>query len=220
MVCGGRLTLGDQYCRQSTNEFSQNGGRSSLSGLDPPFFCFPPQPTRQSLPLKNALQMPADRGQEVTELTFRGFSAQIRIGDRPLTIYKPDYDEETKTASGWIASEPGKEYAVCWKKNDVTEYCAAGEVYIDGPRQRSDGLAHGSITSWKISKGERTAADKERPFIFSNLTTTGGTPRYCDWHRHRRHSSPRFPRPQMMTPPSTKTSRLNLARSPPRFTES
>ncbi|KAG8948710.1 hypothetical protein FRC00_008471, partial [Tulasnella sp. 408] len=63
---------------------------------------------------------------EITELTFRGFSAQIRTGDRPLTIYKPDYDEDTKTASGWIASEPGKEYLVCWKKNEATEYAANG----------------------------------------------------------------------------------------------
>ncbi|KAG8972245.1 hypothetical protein FRC05_010188 [Tulasnella sp. 425] len=74
--------------------------------------------------------MPAE--QEINELIFRGFSAQIRIGDRPLTIYKPDYDEETKTASGWIASEPGKEYFVCWKKNDVAEYAASGRVSIDG----------------------------------------------------------------------------------------
>ncbi|KAG9038203.1 hypothetical protein FS837_001295 [Tulasnella sp. UAMH 9824] len=78
---------------------------------------------------------------QITELTFRGFAAQIRIGDRPLTVYKPDYDEETKTASGWIASEPGEEYSVCWKKNDVTDYCAAAEVYIDGPRRRSSGIA-------------------------------------------------------------------------------
>ncbi|KAG8896379.1 hypothetical protein FRC01_011850, partial [Tulasnella sp. 417] len=82
--------------------------------------------------------MSTEQLQEITELTFRGFSAQIRIGDRPLTIYKPEYDEETKTASGWIASEPGEEYCVCWKKNEVTEYDAGGEVYIDGPRKRGD----------------------------------------------------------------------------------
>ncbi|KIO17595.1 hypothetical protein M407DRAFT_32724 [Tulasnella calospora MUT 4182] len=110
---------------------------------------------------------------EITELTFRGFSTQIRIGDRRLPVYKPEYDEETKTASAWIASEPGEEYFVCWRKNAVTEYYAAGEVYIDGPRQRSNTLARPFNTVWRISKGERTAPEKERPFIFSKLTTTG-----------------------------------------------
>ncbi|KAG8904799.1 hypothetical protein FRC01_008598 [Tulasnella sp. 417] len=109
---------------------------------------------------------------EITELTFRGFSAQIRIGDRPLTIYKPDYDEETKTASGWIASEPGKEYLVCWTKREVTEYAANGRVSIDGPRVRSTLLLRPSERHWIVETGERLAKQKERPFIFSQLTTT------------------------------------------------
>ncbi|KIO17597.1 hypothetical protein M407DRAFT_32726 [Tulasnella calospora MUT 4182] len=114
--------------------------------------------------------MPAE--QEITELTFRGFSAQIRIGDRPLTIYKPDYDEETKTASGWIASEPGKEYFVCWKKHEITEYAANGRVSIDGPRTRSSLLARPPWTTWIVETGERVAKQKERPFVFSELSTT------------------------------------------------
>lgn len=116
-------------------------------------------------------QMPAEK--EITELTFRGFSAQIRIGDRPLIVYKPEYDEETKTASGWIASEPGKEYLVCWKKNDVTEYTAQGCICIDGPRARSYLIARPSSTTWIIETGERIAEQMERPFIFSQLSTTG-----------------------------------------------
>ncbi|KAG8972247.1 hypothetical protein FRC05_010190 [Tulasnella sp. 425] len=115
--------------------------------------------------------MPAE--QDINELTFRGFSAQIRIGDRSLTVYKPDYDEETKTASGWIASEPGKEYFVCWKKNDVTEYTAHGQVSIDGPRTRSILLARPARTAWVIETGERITPQNERPFLFSELSTTG-----------------------------------------------
>lgn len=126
--------------------------------------------------MNRTLPKMAQAERQITELTLRGFAAQIRIGDRPLTLYKPDYDEETTTASGWIASEPGEEYSVCWKKNDVTEYCAAAEVYIDGPRQRSSDVAREYSTVWRISKGERTSPDKERPFIFSKLTTTGRKP--------------------------------------------
>ncbi|KAG8939610.1 hypothetical protein FRC04_006126 [Tulasnella sp. 424] len=117
--------------------------------------------------------MPAE--QEINELIFRGFSAQIRIGDRPLTIYKPDYDEETKTASGWIASEPGKEYFVCWKKNDVAEYAASGRVSIDGPRTRSILLARADRTAWVVETGERITPQNERPFLFSELSTTGAS---------------------------------------------
>ncbi|KIO17596.1 hypothetical protein M407DRAFT_32725 [Tulasnella calospora MUT 4182] len=108
----------------------------------------------------------------ITKLTFRGFWARIRIGDRPLTIYKPCYDKKTKTASGWIASKPGEEYSVCWKKNDVTEYAAHGKVYIDGPRRRGNMYVRGRDTGWVVERGVRTAVDKERPFIFSELTTT------------------------------------------------
>ncbi|KAG8924196.1 hypothetical protein FRC00_005391 [Tulasnella sp. 408] len=115
--------------------------------------------------------MPAEK--EITELTFRGFSAQIRIGDRPLIVYKPEYDEETKTASGWITSEPGKEYFLCWKKNDVTVYAADGRVSIDGPRVRSGIITRPPNTDWVVETGERTAKEKERPFIFSELSTTG-----------------------------------------------
>ncbi|KAG9021234.1 hypothetical protein FS837_007429, partial [Tulasnella sp. UAMH 9824] len=109
---------------------------------------------------------------EITELTFRGFSAQIRIGDRPLIVYKPEYDEETKTASGWIASEPGKEYLVCWKKCDVTVFAANGRVSIDGPRVRSNIIARPPKTDWLVETGERIEMQKEKPFVFSELSMT------------------------------------------------
>lgn len=115
--------------------------------------------------------MPSE--QDITEINFRGCSAQVRIGDRPLVIYKPEYDYDTKTATGWIASEPGKEYSVCWKKDYVTDYSVSGHVCIDGPRARDLTLAWTTETDWMVVTGEPVRKDEEMPFIFSPIITTG-----------------------------------------------
>ncbi|KAG8981545.1 hypothetical protein FRB90_007177 [Tulasnella sp. 427] len=109
---------------------------------------------------------------DINELNFRGFSAQVRVGDRPLRVYKPEYDESMKTASGWIASEPEKEYHICWRKNEITEYAADGAIFLDGPRSRSRLNTLPQATGWIVETGERVKEQTERPFIFSELVTT------------------------------------------------
>lgn len=111
------------------------------------------------------------------KLAFRDFAAQVIIDGKPLVIYAPEYDEATKIASGWIASEPGKEYAVNFARTKDVESDAKGSLYLDGSGNRRTGqyiYRHDQPNTWRGLRGERTGVGlSRRHFTFAELQPTG-----------------------------------------------
>ena len=104
-------------------------------------------------------------------ITFRGLSAAIRVDDKDLLHFQPDYDEETKKVTCWIPSEAGKEYTVWWKQDGI-KMDTAGFIYIDGNEKRAAGrfLSPGNET---LVSAAAWSATEERPFIFADIDVTG-----------------------------------------------
>lgn len=107
------------------------------------------------------------------------------------------------------------------KKNDIGEYGAGGDVSIEGPSKRSDFFVFPNDISWFVESGETTAADKERLFIFSELTTTGVRSRYIAYlaWTHNRLYAYCSRNARMMTGFWTNTFQLKLAELSTEYSE-
>lgn len=118
------------------------------------------------------MALPQDQN---TQLTFRSFSARILVDGIPLPVYAPGYDDVTYTASGWIAPEPGKKYAIAWRLDQDVGSDALGRIHLDGRDEpAASPLAYRSdVGKWQTREGSRSSSTQLKPFIFSAIKTTG-----------------------------------------------
>lgn len=110
------------------------------------------------------------------KLVFRNFEACVRVDGKPLTVYAPEYDEETKTATGWIASKPGAEYSIAWRRTKDVKSDVAGYVLFDGTKKmQSGGLTFRTdeLAKWFQKSGVSVSRTAIRPYTFAQLQTTG-----------------------------------------------
>lgn len=118
---------------------------------------------------------------DAPRLVFRNFTACIKIDGKPLTIYAPEYSEETKTAIGWVASQPGVEYTIAWRRLEDVESDVKADIYLDGKtdvRAGSGGFLRreSDLSTWHDRSGVRVGPTTLRPFVFAPLQTTGKRP--------------------------------------------
>ncbi|KAG9018614.1 hypothetical protein FRB90_011221 [Tulasnella sp. 427] len=59
-------------------------------------------------------------------LDFRSFKVSVRVNNENLPVFQPEYDEDSKTATGWIASEEGQTFSVYVKQDN-------DDAYLDQP---------------------------------------------------------------------------------------
>lgn len=112
---------------------------------------------------------------ETTELKFRSFTARVIVDGEPIPLYQCDFNQATKTASAYIASEPGKRYKLSWRMDEDVGSDTAGYIHLDGARRSVSGAFNHQrkLGKWVERGGALLAAHEERPFIFAELKTTG-----------------------------------------------
>lgn len=116
-----------------------------------------------------------------TQLVFRDFAARIEVDGEPVKIYTPEYDEETKTATAWIASQAGKEYTVTWRRLKEMESYILGRLYLDGQPDRVAGHVakpDQELEQWARMASQRVSQTSCRRFAFAQLETTGERHQY------------------------------------------
>lgn len=107
-------------------------------------------------------------------LDFHSYKVSIRVNGQDLPIYQPEYDEETKTASCWIASEKGQAYSVCCQQDESISYPASARVYLDGSTTDCKRVLFGKGYGRSADmKGVRVSPTARCPFQFASLETTG-----------------------------------------------
>ncbi|GAO47239.1 hypothetical protein G7K_1449-t1 [Saitoella complicata NRRL Y-17804] len=92
-------------------------------------------------------------------ISYRGFSAQVLCGSIPLTEYQIQYDEEGRTVTCFIESEPGKEYSVksSWQglDPDHKHHDAIARLYVDGIKITPGKYLHFTPNSCRSWLGEQ-----------------------------------------------------------------
>lgn len=109
-----------------------------------------------------------------TSLTVNDISAYILVKGQELEVFHPEYDAETKTATGWVASEVGQEYVVGFRREKPAAKTALlGDIFIDGATRRCRGAVLKTHNTKSDSIGVRISKTEKRRFVFSGLATTG-----------------------------------------------
>lgn len=113
-------------------------------------------------------------------ISYRDLSAGIRVDGAVLPHFQPEYDDQTRTVTCWIASQAGRKYSVCWKqeKNVAPGFGGfiAGRIFLDGSKD----MSNGAVTSFASPYTERGTAPmsstEERPVMFAEIILTGMPP--------------------------------------------
>ncbi|KIO23827.1 hypothetical protein M407DRAFT_9251 [Tulasnella calospora MUT 4182] len=106
-------------------------------------------------------------------LDFRSYRVSIRVNGKDLPIYQPEYDEGTKTATCWIASEQGQAYSVICQQDKSISYPTSAKVYLDGSKTDSTRILFGKGYGRSARmRGVRVSATARCPFQFASLETT------------------------------------------------
>lgn len=106
-------------------------------------------------------------------LDFRSYKVSIRVDEQDLPVYQPEYDEDTRTATCWIASEQGRSYSIFFEQAKSFNCSTSARAYLDGSKtdvKRLFGREYGH--SARI-KGIRVSPTELCPFQFASLETTG-----------------------------------------------
>lgn len=107
-------------------------------------------------------------------LDFHSYRVSVRVNDQDLPIYQPEYDQATKTATGWIASEEGQAFTIFCQQDESFHYTTFAGVYLDGSRKKTCNKLFGEGRDYfGHLTGVRVSPTSRRPFEFASLTTTG-----------------------------------------------
>lgn len=114
----------------------------------------------------------------MNSLAVDQFTAWIEIDGVPAPVYDAATDAAGKSATGWIASEAGKSFTVCWR--DIScAFDTSGKVTVDGHKCGAT-LHRASAGQRTVHRGGlRVSKTSRRPFVFAPLTTTDDD-RYLD----------------------------------------
>lgn len=105
-------------------------------------------------------------------LGFRSYKVSVRVDDQDLPIYKPEYDEDTKTATCWVASEDGQQFTILYEQDKPLPHATNARVYLDGNKQCVTSCVSNDRHQQCI-EGVRVSPTARRPFLFASLETTG-----------------------------------------------
>ncbi|GJJ08353.1 hypothetical protein Clacol_002567 [Clathrus columnatus] len=104
-----------------------------------------------------------------TELSHRGFSTWISVNGDPVPVY--NIQTEGSRCTGWIPSEVGKHFSVCWKNKSGDRIATSGHVFVDGRDVASAIMRPGRSIPVERA-GMKTSSRRIKPFKFSVLTLT------------------------------------------------
>ncbi|KAG9042795.1 hypothetical protein FS837_010384 [Tulasnella sp. UAMH 9824] len=105
-------------------------------------------------------------------LDFRSYKVSIRVDDRDLPVYQPEYDEDTKTATCWIASEEGRSYSIFCEQPNYLSYSTSARVDLDGGQNGAKRLLGKGFGRSASIRGVRVSPTELCPFQFASLKTT------------------------------------------------
>ncbi|KAG6819270.1 hypothetical protein H0H93_013552 [Arthromyces matolae] len=103
-------------------------------------------------------------------MRFENFEAAIHVDGSALKEYEVTFDERTKQATCWIASEEGKPFEIVYKPIRAVPFMVSGKVDVDGRH-----LGGFSIEAYHRNKkriGYALSTDIARPFLFTTLQVT------------------------------------------------
>ncbi|KAG9042792.1 hypothetical protein FS837_010381 [Tulasnella sp. UAMH 9824] len=104
-------------------------------------------------------------------LDFRSYKASVQVNGQDLPIYRPEYDEDTKTATCWIASEDGEKFTIFCEQDKSLPHSTGVKVYLDGHKNCATSCVWRDKHQNRI-KGVRVSPTARRPFLFASLETT------------------------------------------------
>ncbi|KIO23825.1 hypothetical protein M407DRAFT_26754 [Tulasnella calospora MUT 4182] len=106
-------------------------------------------------------------------LYFRSYKVSIRVNGQDVPVYQPENDEDTKTATGWIASEQHQRFAIFCQQDETFNYTTSARVYLDGSKESSHRglIGEGRLYSNCI-EGVWDSPTSLRPFVFESVKTT------------------------------------------------
>ncbi|KAL5525560.1 hypothetical protein ACEPAG_6896 [Sanghuangporus baumii] len=102
-------------------------------------------------------------------LKHMGFTCWVTSGDVPLQTYSEESLGNVRAA--WIASTPGKSFAVHWQDHSGKRIATSGHVLIDGKDVASAILRPGREAPVKRT-GAKVRRNVIKPFVFSELSLT------------------------------------------------
>ncbi|KAG8910534.1 hypothetical protein FRC01_006276 [Tulasnella sp. 417] len=106
-------------------------------------------------------------------LDFRSYKVSVQVNGQDLPIYQPEYDEDTKTANCWIASEDGQEFTIFVEQDKSLPHSSTAKVYLDGQKNYlKAAVLHKGRKNHKLIAGVRMSPTTRRPFQFASLETT------------------------------------------------
>ncbi|KAF7981298.1 hypothetical protein HWV62_34219 [Athelia sp. TMB] len=104
-------------------------------------------------------------------LTLPGFSAWIDCGGSELHPYAVERSADGTAVTCWVASEAGKEFTVCWTR-EQTKKDLACHLAIDGVESDARIAYAASETCIRRFSGVMTSPSTERSYLFANLELT------------------------------------------------
>ncbi|KAL5526324.1 hypothetical protein ACEPAF_8047 [Sanghuangporus sanghuang] len=102
-------------------------------------------------------------------LKHMGFTCWVTSGDLPLQTYSEESLGNVRAA--WIASTPGKSFAVHWQDHSGKRIATSGHVLIDGKDVASAIIRPGRQTPVKRT-GAKVRRNVIKPFVFTELSLT------------------------------------------------
>ncbi|KAG8960437.1 hypothetical protein FRC05_006851 [Tulasnella sp. 425] len=106
-------------------------------------------------------------------LDFRSYKVSIRVNGQDLPIYQPEYDQDTKTATCWIALDEGQCYTVFYQQDETFRYTTSTRVYLDGNKAEVARALMGKGRNYSgCLDGGRVTETSRCPFEFASLRTT------------------------------------------------
>lgn len=114
---------------------------------------------------------PSSSSSQLHHAPVQDLCAAIRVNGVDLPHLRPEYDEGQNTATCWIPSEAGQEYASFVKLDGPQLYGLSCSIYLDG--NSGAGMAIDAFQSQGQCDGVYSAGDIIQPFVFANLRTTG-----------------------------------------------
>ncbi|KZW02522.1 hypothetical protein EXIGLDRAFT_459323 [Exidia glandulosa HHB12029] len=108
-------------------------------------------------------------------LTHRGFEASIVCEGGVLDTFAAQYDDDDRVASGWVASRPGKAFAL--RVHQCAERISfQATVYVDGHKVSWGVCKGGKRTTVPANLLKNPDADVGQHFIFYNIVPSTPSP--------------------------------------------
>lgn len=112
-------------------------------------------------------------------ITFRSFSASIRIDGKHLPHFQPESDAATQTATCWIPSSAGSIFSVWLKQEGKDKVDALASMYLDGATHQVSTVLLRHSASSAERDSVRAGPGQVKPLQFANLQTKGVVQPFC-----------------------------------------